>query len=86
MANWLYYIGTLHPLVNMYDSMYRSVSTGVKAQIATLLHTETKEITLNFMNIHIQAGGCGCGLFAIANATALVFGHSPESFQTINIK
>ncbi len=74
-------IGTLHPVVNVYDSMYRSVSTGVKAQIATLLHTEAKEITLNFMNVHIQAGGCDCGLFAIANATALAFGHSPGSFQ-----
>ena len=66
-------IGTLHP-VGM-------TSTGVKAQIATLLHTEAKEITLNLMNVHIQAGGCDCGLFAIANATALAFGHSPGSFQ-----
>ncbi len=71
-------IGTLHPVVNVYDSMYRSVSTGVKA---TLLHTEAKEITLNFMNVHIQAGGCDCGLFAVANATALAFGHSPGLFQ-----
>ncbi len=74
-------IGTVHPVVNVYDSMYRSVSTGVKAQIATLLHTKAKEITLNFMNVHIQAGGCDCGLFAIANATALAFGHSPGLFQ-----
>ena len=33
------------------------------------------------MNVNIQAGGCDCGLFAIANATALAFGHSPGSFQ-----
>ncbi len=65
----------VHPVVNVYDSMYRF---GVKAQSATL---EAKEITLNFMNVHIQAGGCDCGLFAIANATALAFGHSPGSFQ-----
>ena len=33
------------------------------------------------MNVNIQAGGCDCGLFTIANATALAFRHSPGSFQ-----
>ena len=44
-----------------------------------------KKSLYNVMNVHIQAGGCDCGLFAIANATALALalalGHSPGSFQ-----
>ena len=35
-------IGVNHPAVSVYDSMYRSVSTQVKAQIAALLHTEAR--------------------------------------------
>ncbi len=41
-----------------------------------------EEIT-HIMNVHIQAGGCDCGLFAIANAIALVFGYLPN---TTNLK
>ena len=74
-------IGTVHPIVNIYDTMYRSANTKVKAQVAALLATKEKEITLNFMNVHIQAGGSDCGLFSIANAIALAFGHSPGRFQ-----
>ena len=36
---------------------------------------------MNFMNVHIQAGGSDCGLFAIANAVALASGQSPGMFQ-----
>ena len=75
-------IDTSHPTVNVYDSRLRTAGTRIKAQIASLLHTKAKEITLNFINVHIQAGGSsGCGLFAIANATALAFGNSPGNFQ-----
>ena len=36
---------------------------------------------LNFINVHIQAGGSDCGLFAIANTTALPFDNLPGNFQ-----
>ena len=39
-----------------------------KAQIASILHTQHKQIKLNFLSVHIQVD---CGLFAVANATAI---------------
>ena len=38
------------------------------------------QIKLNFMDIQVQSGGYACGLFAIANATALVHGYEPGKF------
>ena len=72
-------IGVTHPTVRVYDSMLSSASNHVKSQVAALLHTSCKSITLEFVNIHLQAGGSDCGLFAIAFMTALAFGISPSS-------
>ena len=44
-------IGVNHPAVNVYDSMYQSVSTQAKVQIAALLHTKAREITLTFIKL-----------------------------------
>ena len=32
------------------------------------------------MSVHMQAGGCDCGLFAIAFATALSLGKHPGQY------
>ena len=74
-------IGCQHPTVNVYDSMFRSAGTKTKAQIACILHTQQKQIKLNFMSVHIQSGGSDCGLFAIANATALCCGENPGKYM-----
>ena len=63
--------------VLVYDSLYPSVSTCVHKQIAALLHTSSREITVKIMDMQIQAGTCDCGLFAIATATALLSGVQP---------
>ena len=39
---------------------------------------------MNFMNVHIQAGGSDCGLFAIANAVALLLASPLECSSMIN--
>ena len=62
-------IGTSHPDVHVYNSMYPSAGSLVKAQTAALLHTESPAIRLQFMNVQMQAGGYDCGLFAVAFAT-----------------
>ena len=56
----------------VFDSMYASVSTKVKHQIAALLATQSKTIKLTFVDVQKQSGGYDCGLFAPAFATALV--------------
>ena len=73
-------IGTTHPTVQVYDSLYSSAGTRLKAQIAALLATEQPELVLNFMDVPVQSGSNDCGLFAIAFATALALGVKPELF------
>ena len=70
-------IGCPHPTVRVYDSMLRSAGTHVKSQVASLLNTQQPTIELQFMDCQVQSGGSDCGLFSIANATALIFGEDP---------
>ncbi len=72
-------IGISHPTVRVYDSILSSASNHVKSQVAGLLHTSYKSITLEFVSVHLQAGGNDCGHFAIAFITAIAFGISPSS-------
>ena len=58
-------------------TVYKSVSTKVKTQIAALLAAKGESIKLSFVNVQKQSGGCDCGLFALAFATALVNGTNP---------
>ena len=60
--------------------MYSTTGTHSRAQIAALLHTESPVIPIQFMSVHMQAGGCDCGLFAIAFATALSLGKHPGQY------
>ena len=74
-------IRTKHPEVRMYDSLYCSLSSALKWQIAALLATKEKKISVHFMDVQMQAGGDDCGVVAIVFATALCCGHPPGKFQ-----
>ena len=63
--------------IHVYDSMYATVVTYTKKQIASIVSSSEKEIKLKMMNVQKQNGGCDCGLFAIAFATALANGIQP---------
>ena len=65
----------------MYDSMYPSASTVVKAQIATMLHTVYPAITLQLMDVQMQASGYDCSLFAVAFLVSLALGKSPGQYH-----
>ena len=71
-------IGAVEGTVNVYDSLYESVGSHVKNQIAAIVNTEDKEIELNFIDVQTQKGTCDCGLFSLAFATCLVNGCLPE--------
>ena len=79
-AHWLTIstIGAADGTVNVYDSLYMSVSSFVKEQVAAIVHTDKKEITLNFIDVQMQRGTCDCGLFSLAFATCLANGFLPE--------
>ena len=73
-------VGNDHPQVEVYDSVYSCCPTLCKAQIAALLSTKQPAVQLKYMDVQMQAGGYDCGLFAIAFATAIVFGKQPGLF------
>ena len=68
-------------VVMVYDSLYKSIGFHVKQQVASLMTSKSNksELNINIMDIHMQSGTNDCGLFAIANATAIVHGISPGS-------
>ena len=73
-------VGVKHPTVQVYDSMYQSIGSHTKKQIASLLHTDSSDIKIHMINTQRQTGGSDCGLFAIAFATAIAFGLQPEDY------
>ena len=69
-----------HPNVCIYDSLYSSAVPPLQSQIACILCTQHKEITLEFMDVASQSGVCDCGLYAVAFATALVQDKKAECY------
>ena len=67
--------------VYVYDSLYTSINQCIKNQIATLLATIEKEITVHLRDVQIQSGGYDCFLFFVAFATSLAFGFEPETIM-----
>ena len=73
-------IGCLQPAtVRVYNSASKYVTYRNKEEIASLLCTPASQITLEYMNVHMQMGGSDCGLYSIANATALCHGVDPTT-------
>ena len=64
--------------VLVYDSMYQSIGTFTKKQIAAILASQQQQVVVKMMNVQRQTGGANdCGLCAIAFATAIVNGIQP---------
>ena len=65
--------------INIYNSLYKTISKDTTKQVCALLHRETDAISLHAMDSQIQDGASDCGLFAIATATALCHGIPPSN-------
>ena len=70
-------------VVNIYDSASQlgNLRSAVENAIAKLVHTSTEMLTLHFMECQQQENTRDCGLFAIANATELVFKGNPSTVR-----
>ena len=64
-------------VIKVYDSGGKYITYRNQEQIAALLFTQQNMITVQFMGVMRQYGASDCGLFAIANATALCNGIDP---------
>lgn len=70
-------IGSKHPGVFVYDSLYSEASDELQQQIACLLHTQEPGIMVKFAKVESQTNSSDCGIYAIAFATALCLETSP---------
>ena len=50
----------------------------MKNTVADILHSSTKKIEVEYVNVQYQLGSDDCGLFAIANACEMCFGRDPS--------
>ena len=66
--------------VRVFDSAHTFVSFRNMEEIAALLNTPEKSITLQFMNVHRQDGSNDCGLYSLAYATAICSGMDPTAY------
>ena len=71
-------VGTLHPEVMLCDSLYSTIPTQAKEEIASLIATQQPNLTVKFMDVQMLSGSSDCGLFTIACATALSFSYHLE--------
>ena len=74
-------VGCVPGVVNVYDSLNYGLTTSIERTIANLVHTDKPTITIQRAPMQLQRGGSDCGLFAIASATAICNGQSPENIQ-----
>jgi hypothetical protein len=63
--------------VDVYDSLFSTLSPSAVRQICTLLHSREPKLTVRMRDIQLQSGGSECGLFAIASAECLCRGEDP---------
>ncbi len=63
--------------VNVYDSLYNTVTLKTICQICAFWKCPTKFGTFRLVNIQRQPNSSDCGLFAISSATELVHGKNP---------
>jgi len=67
-------INCLQNTVKVYDSAYCDLPHEEEMLIASLVKTEAKSLKVQFANVAMQTNGYDCGIYAIANATALAHG------------
>ena len=75
-------IGNPKDTITIYDSLYGDINPSYKAkflrQIAYMVMATSSQITLQWADTQKQKGTSDCGLFAIAAATSLCYGISPQ--------
>ena len=73
-------IGCPPATINVYDSLHGNLPPHAQRVVADLLQCKEANITIRlYMDVQWQSNGYDCGLFALANATALCSGNDPTS-------
>ena len=70
-------VGCDDGVVNVYDSMYSSASSGTVKLIASLVFSPAKQLVVRMMDVGKQSNGSDCGVLAIAFAYDICSGNDP---------
>ena len=65
-------------MVNVYDSMYSSVSFTTVSVIASLLFTSAPKLVIRMMDVGQQSNGLDCGVLSIAIAYDVCSGNGSK--------
>ena len=69
-------------VVYIYDSLVQpNMSLQTKKMICSLAKTRCKTLTFDIINVMVQPNMWDCGVFALANATELMYGYDPARCQ-----
>ena len=69
-------------VIFVYDSLLLpEMSLKTKKQICSLAKLPNRTIVFDFVNVMSQPNLCDCGIYALANATELAYGHDPARCQ-----
>ena len=68
--------------IHKYQSVYDSIGYNAKEYkpFFKSLFPNEKQVTIKKVSCQKQTGGSACGLFCLANATALCFGYDPNNY------
>ena len=69
--------------VKVFDSLYTFCDKETEAIINNLFQWNSKKVSVTFFRCQKQVGGADCGLFAIAFATALVYGKQASKMRFV---
>ena len=75
-------IGVSDNSVNVYDSLYNSITQTPKELIAKYVNKE--KVKINIINVQQQENDSDCGVFAIAFAKCLLEGKDPSLYDFVN--
>ena len=70
-------VGCDKGVLNIYDSMYGTLSLQTKKQICAFWKSAINQITFRMVNIQRQPNAYDCGVFAVATATEIVHDKDP---------
>ena len=70
-------VGCDNGVVNEYDSMYSSASSGTVKLIASLVFSPAKQLVVRMMDVGRQSNGSDCGVLALAFAYDICSGNDP---------
>ena len=72
-------INCLQDEVCVYDSSFDDLPHVEELVVASLVQANSIKLKVKFPKVAMQVNGNDCGLYAIANATALAFGRDPST-------